>query len=166
MRDGRNASADRPRFIPLALGRVFVHAELDADEMRTIVEAIERKLPAGAWPVWTGSNHDAGRLATRWAGGDEARARVALLMLLVGLNLSGVFHLGGSVQNAGSELASRRGLAGAFFTGGGAQAPSPGGRMEGAFSFGQYIRIVSRNSPLGAGSQLATLSSPGDSCWK
>jgi alpha-glucosidase len=32
--------------------------------------------------VWTGSNHDAGRLATRWAGGDEAKARAALLMLL------------------------------------------------------------------------------------
>jgi alpha-glucosidase len=66
----------------LAFNFLFVHAELDADEMRTIVEAIEAKLPAGAWPVWTGSNHDAGRLATRWAGGDEARARVALLMLL------------------------------------------------------------------------------------
>jgi alpha-glucosidase len=32
--------------------------------------------------VWTGSNHDAGRLATRWTGGDEAKARAALLMLL------------------------------------------------------------------------------------
>ncbi len=38
--------------------------------------------PTAAWPVWTGSNHDAGRLATRWAGGDAARARAALLMLL------------------------------------------------------------------------------------
>jgi alpha-glucosidase len=66
----------------LAFNFLFVHAELDADEMRAIVEAIERKLPAGAWPVWTGSNHDAGRLATRWADGDETRARVALLMLL------------------------------------------------------------------------------------
>ncbi|MBW3616996.1 MAG: thioredoxin family protein [Proteobacteria bacterium] len=44
-------------------------------------------------------------------------AGLALLMLLVGMNLSGAFHLGGSVQNAGAELASRRGLAGAFFTG-------------------------------------------------
>ena len=38
--------------------------------------------PDGAWPVWTGSNHDMSRLATRWAGGDAAKARVALLMLL------------------------------------------------------------------------------------
>jgi alpha-glucosidase len=66
----------------LAFNFLFVHAELDAGELRPIVEAIEEKLPAGAWPVWTGSNHDAGRLATRWAGGDEAKARVALLMLL------------------------------------------------------------------------------------
>ena len=39
-------------------------------------------LPEGAWPVWTGSNHDGKRLATRWAGGDPARTRAALLILL------------------------------------------------------------------------------------
>ena len=50
--------------------------------MRAIVEGMEAKLPAGAWPVYTGSNHDAGRLATRWAGDDPRRARAALLMLL------------------------------------------------------------------------------------
>jgi alpha-glucosidase len=66
----------------LAFNFLFVHADLDAGQLRPIVEAIEEKLPAGAWPVWTGSNHDAGRLATRWAGDDEAKARCALLMLL------------------------------------------------------------------------------------
>ena len=66
----------------LAFNFLFVHSELDAAELRPLVEAIEEKLPAGAWPVWTGSNHDAGRLATRWAGGDERKARAALLMLL------------------------------------------------------------------------------------
>jgi alpha-glucosidase len=66
----------------MAFNFLFVHAELDAAELRSVVEAIEEKLPAGAWPVWTGSNHDAGRLATRWAGGDEAKTRAALLMLL------------------------------------------------------------------------------------
>jgi alpha-glucosidase len=66
----------------LAFNFLFVHAELDAAELRTIVEGVEAKLPAGAWPVWTGSNHDAGRLATRWADGDAARARAALMMLL------------------------------------------------------------------------------------
>ncbi len=66
----------------LAFNFLFVHSELDAAVLRSIVEAIEEKLPAGAWPVWTGSNHDAGRLATRWADGDERKARVALMMLL------------------------------------------------------------------------------------
>jgi alpha-glucosidase len=66
----------------LAFNFLFVHAELEAEAMRTIVEGVEEKLPAGAWPVYTGSNHDAGRLATRWAGGDPERARVALMLLL------------------------------------------------------------------------------------
>ena len=42
----------------------------------------EAALPEGAWPCWIGSNHDVGRLTSRWAGGDEARARCALLVLL------------------------------------------------------------------------------------
>jgi alpha-glucosidase len=66
----------------LAFNFLFVHAGLDAAELREVVEGVEQKLPAGAWPVWTGSNHDAGRLMTRWAGDDERRARCALLMLL------------------------------------------------------------------------------------
>ncbi|MDP3747633.1 MAG: protein-disulfide reductase DsbD family protein [Phenylobacterium sp.] len=44
-------------------------------------------------------------------------AGLALLMLAVALNLSGVFEVGTSLQGAGSGLASRQGLAGAFFTG-------------------------------------------------
>jgi alpha-glucosidase len=39
-------------------------------------------LPAGAWPVWTGSNHDTSRAMTRWAGGDERKARAILFLLL------------------------------------------------------------------------------------
>jgi alpha-glucosidase len=66
----------------LAFNFLVVHAPLEAETLRTIVEAVEAKLPEVAWPVYTGSNHDAGRLATRWADGDPARARVALLLLL------------------------------------------------------------------------------------
>jgi alpha-glucosidase len=66
----------------LAFNFLFVHADLDAEQMRDIVEGVEAGLPPDAWPVYTGSNHDAGRLATRWARGDERRARVALLILL------------------------------------------------------------------------------------
>ena len=42
------------------------------------------------------------------------------------------------------------------------QLPS---RIEGFFSFGQYIRIISTKRPAGAGSQFASFAFPGDSCW-
>ena len=66
----------------LAFNFPFLTAPLEAEAMGEVVEATEAALPTGAWPVWTGSNHDLGRLATRWAGDDPARARVALLVLL------------------------------------------------------------------------------------
>lgn len=44
-------------------------------------------------------------------------AGLALLMLLVALNLSGLFEVGTSLQGLGSGLAAHSGLAGAFFTG-------------------------------------------------
>ena len=44
-------------------------------------------------------------------------AVLALLMLAVALNLSGLFEVGTSLQGAGSGLASRGGAIGAFFTG-------------------------------------------------
>ena len=60
----------------------FIHAPFEAATLRAIVEEVEATLPAGAWPIWTGSNHDESRLATRWAGGDDAKTRVALLIVL------------------------------------------------------------------------------------
>jgi thiol:disulfide interchange protein len=42
---------------------------------------------------------------------------LALLMFLVGLNLSGLFEVGTSAQGAGAGLAARGGALGAFFTG-------------------------------------------------
>jgi thiol:disulfide interchange protein len=44
-------------------------------------------------------------------------AGLALLMLAVAMNLSGVFEVGSSLQGAGDSLAARGGAAGAFFTG-------------------------------------------------
>ncbi|WP_169711664.1 protein-disulfide reductase DsbD family protein [Henriciella litoralis] len=44
-------------------------------------------------------------------------AGLALLMVIIGLWLLGVFSLGTSVQNVGSGLADKRGSVGAFFTG-------------------------------------------------
>ncbi|MDO9473441.1 MAG: protein-disulfide reductase DsbD family protein, partial [Caulobacter sp.] len=44
-------------------------------------------------------------------------AALALVMLLVALNLSGVFEAGSSLQGAGAESAARGGLTGSFLTG-------------------------------------------------
>jgi alpha-glucosidase len=60
----------------------FLEAPFEADALSMVVETTESLLPPGAWPVWTGSNHDVSRLATRWAGGDAAKTRLAILMLL------------------------------------------------------------------------------------
>ncbi|HXF98904.1 MAG TPA: alpha-amylase family glycosyl hydrolase [Gaiellaceae bacterium] len=65
----------------LAFNFALLHSSLDAEAMAQVVEATEAALPPGGWPCWVGSNHDAGRLATRWCGGDEALVRCALLVL-------------------------------------------------------------------------------------
>ncbi len=66
----------------LAFNFPFISAPFEAPALRAVVEATEAALPAGAWPAWTGSNHDMFRFPTRWARDDPRRARVALLMLL------------------------------------------------------------------------------------
>lgn len=53
-------------------------------EPRALAEVVGRTLaalPEGSCPLWCGSNHDASRLATRWAGGDERKVRLALGIL-------------------------------------------------------------------------------------
>ena len=61
---------------------LFINSPLHAAAMRAHVEEVEARIPEGAWPVWTGSNHDVSRLATRWAGGDPDKVRCALMILL------------------------------------------------------------------------------------
>jgi hypothetical protein len=52
---------------------------------------------------------------------------------------------------------------GAGFTAGGSHVPS---RIEGGVSFGQYKRNIGMNFAFGAGSQLASLSLPGESACR
>ena len=66
----------------LAFNFNFINAPLRAPDMRAVVEETEAALPPGAWPAWTGSNHDMFRFPTRWAEDDPAKVRLALLMLL------------------------------------------------------------------------------------
>jgi alpha-glucosidase len=68
--------------LQLAMNFAFVFAEL-GPELRAVVAATEAALPAGAWPAWSGSNHDAGRFATRWCRGDERKMRAAMVILLM-----------------------------------------------------------------------------------
>jgi alpha-glucosidase len=65
----------------LAQNFPFVFADFGS-ATRAVVESTEALLPAEAWPVWAGSNHDVGRFPTRWCGDDERRTRAALLALL------------------------------------------------------------------------------------
>ncbi|HEX6131353.1 MAG TPA: alpha-amylase family glycosyl hydrolase, partial [Actinomycetota bacterium] len=67
----------------LAFNFPFAQAPFRADDLRLVVETTERELDPEAWPVWTASNHDIGRLATRWCGGDPRKIRLALLVLLM-----------------------------------------------------------------------------------
>jgi alpha-glucosidase len=60
----------------------FMFAPFEAAALRDVVERTEALLPPGAWPTWHGSNHDFSRLSSRWAGGDPAKVKLALLMLL------------------------------------------------------------------------------------
>jgi alpha-glucosidase len=82
--------------LQLAFNFPFINAPFDAIAMRDVVDRIETHLPLGAWPAWTGSNHDMSRFATRWAHDDERKARAALLMLL-GLRGTPVLYQGDEI---------------------------------------------------------------------
>jgi alpha-glucosidase len=66
----------------LAFNFPFITAPFEVDALRDVVEDSEALFPAGAWPAWTGSNHDMGRFSSRWADGHPGKIRAALLMLL------------------------------------------------------------------------------------
>jgi len=59
----------------------FILAPLRARELASVVEATLAALPPDATPVWTASNHDMGRLASRWCQGDRRAVKTALVLL-------------------------------------------------------------------------------------
>jgi alpha-glucosidase len=65
----------------LALNMPFQFTDFTAGSLAGMVAVTLAHLPAGACPVWAASSHDAGRFPSRWCGGDEAKARLALLVL-------------------------------------------------------------------------------------
>src|SRR3954451_3756767 len=66
----------------LAFNFMLLHAKFQASQLRGAVETAERLLPATAWPVWTGGNHDNHRWTTRWCNNDPACIRAAMVMLM------------------------------------------------------------------------------------
>ena len=88
----------------LAFNFGFIGAPLEAEAMRTIVDAMEKLLPLEAWPAWTGSNHDMFRFATRWAHDDPRRIRAALVMLL-GLRGTPVLYQGDEIGQGDTAVA-------------------------------------------------------------
>ena len=87
----------------LAFNFPFVYAGFEAEKLQAVVAETERLLPAAAWPVWTGSNHDAGRFPTRWCADDDARTRLALIALLT-LRGTPVLYYGDEIGMAEVEL--------------------------------------------------------------
>ncbi|HEX5190438.1 MAG TPA: alpha-amylase family glycosyl hydrolase [Streptosporangiaceae bacterium] len=67
--------------LQLAFNFPMVFAGFTAEDLSSVVARTLDALPSGGCPVWTASNHDVGRFATRWCGGDQAKIRLALLVL-------------------------------------------------------------------------------------
>jgi alpha-glucosidase len=64
----------------MAFNFPFIFSSLE--RLPDVVARTEKALPANAWPLWTLSNHDVVRFATRMCNGDERKIRCALLALL------------------------------------------------------------------------------------
>jgi alpha-glucosidase len=87
----------------LAFNFVFISARFTAGTLAPVVARTEELLPAQAWPCWTLGNHDVTRYPTRWGGGDERRARLAL-MLLMTLRGTPVLYYGDEIGMAEAEV--------------------------------------------------------------
>ena len=83
----------------LAFNFAFATAPFDGVELASVIDATGRALGSDAWPLWTASNHDIGRLASRWGEGDPVRIRCALFLL--------VLLRGTPVLYAGDEIGLR-----------------------------------------------------------
>ncbi len=67
--------------LQLAFNFPFVFAGFAAADLAAVVAGTLAALPSDGCPVWMASNHDVGRFPSRWCGGDEAKVRLALLVL-------------------------------------------------------------------------------------
>jgi alpha-glucosidase len=93
--------------VNLAFNLMFLHSQFDAEALRDVVETAERVLPDNCWPTWTAGNHDNRRFPTRWAGGDSAKARAAMVMML-GLRGTPFLYYGDEIGMPDTEIPDDR----------------------------------------------------------
>jgi alpha-glucosidase len=67
--------------LPLNFGLMV--GDWSAENVRSVVDAVEDALPDGAWPNWVLGNHDEVRVASR-VGSEQARVAMLLLLTLRG----------------------------------------------------------------------------------
>ena len=91
----------------MAFNFVFLEARFEAGTLAPIVARTEELLPREAWPVWTLGNHDLTRYPTRWAQGDQRRARLAMLLLMT-LRGTPVLYYGDEVAMPETDVAEDR----------------------------------------------------------
>ena len=82
--------------LSLAFNMPFLFSAFDAEALRAVIADTAARLRADHWPVWTMSNHDVSRFATRWCGGDVRKVRCALVLLL-GLRGTPVLYYGDEI---------------------------------------------------------------------
>jgi alpha-glucosidase len=66
----------------LAFNFTYIHSPFTAEALAQVVAESEVVIPDVGWPVWTVSNHDVSRVASRWCDGDPRKVRCALMSLL------------------------------------------------------------------------------------
>ena len=90
----------------LAFNFTLLHSKFNAPALRAAIEEAEQHLPANAWPVWTGGNHDNHRFASRWCGDDPAKIRAAMVMLM-GLRGTPFLYYGDEIGMPDTEIPDR-----------------------------------------------------------
>ncbi len=91
----------------LAFNFLLLHSRFEPEALRTAVEDELSALPTDGWAVWAGGNHDMYRFPSRWAGGDPAKTRCALMMLLT-LPGTPFLYFGDELGMADTEVPEER----------------------------------------------------------
>ena len=91
----------------LAFNFTLLHSKFQGPALRASIEEAERYLPGNAWPVWTGGNHDNHRFPSRWCGGDPAKTRAAMVMLM-GLRGTPFLYYGDEIGMPDTEIPEGR----------------------------------------------------------